>query len=76
MTSTPMAAITDLRAIRDRTHEEFDASTSSDQRGAPLGMFKATMDIARQGRATTVGYAWAPVELDAQRHERDAPLLK
>jgi hypothetical protein len=46
MTSTPMAAITDLRAIRDKIHEEFDAATSSEQRGALLGMFKAAMDIA------------------------------
>jgi hypothetical protein len=33
-------------AIRDKIFEEFDASTSSDQRSALLATFKATMDIA------------------------------
>jgi hypothetical protein len=46
MTSSPRAAITHTREIRDKIHDEFDVATSSDQRGALLGMFKATMDLA------------------------------
>jgi hypothetical protein len=53
MTSTPMAAITDLRAIRDKIHEEFDTATSSAQHGALLGIFHAAMNIAESHVAKT-----------------------
>src|ERR1039458_4334398 len=46
MTESMSSAVTNTQAIRDKIFEEFDASTTSEQRGALLGMFKVTMDVA------------------------------
>jgi hypothetical protein len=46
MTSSVSSAVTDTQAIRDRIHEEFGASTSSEQRDALLAMLHATLNIA------------------------------
>jgi hypothetical protein len=45
MTSSPLVAITNPGEIRNKIHGEFDAATSSEQRGALLAIFKATFDI-------------------------------
>jgi hypothetical protein len=45
MTSSVWAAVNDPGAIRNKIHEEFDASTSSEQRGSLLALYKATFDI-------------------------------
>ena len=46
MTAKISSAVTNTQAIRDKIFEEFESSTSSDQRSALLGMFTATMDVA------------------------------
>jgi hypothetical protein len=46
MTEKISSAVTDTQAIRDKIFQEFDATTTSDQRVALLGMFNATMDAA------------------------------
>lgn len=51
MTEKISSAVTDTQAIRDKIFEEFDATTTSDQRVALLGMFKATMDVAESWHA-------------------------
>jgi hypothetical protein len=53
VTSSPSSAITDTQAIRDKIFEAFDVSTTSDQRGSLLAMFRATMDIAESHMAKT-----------------------
>jgi hypothetical protein len=45
MTSSPLVAITDPGGVRNKIHDEFDAATSSEQRGVLLALFKATFDI-------------------------------
>lgn len=51
MTEKISSAVTDTQAIRDKIFEEFNAATTSDQRVALLGMFKATMDVAESWHA-------------------------
>jgi hypothetical protein len=53
MTSTPMAAITDLPAIRNKIVAEFASARTSDQHASLLAMFKAAMDIAEAHVAKT-----------------------
>jgi hypothetical protein len=45
LTSSAWIAITDPGAVREKIHDEFDASTSSEERGALLAIYKATFDI-------------------------------
>jgi hypothetical protein len=53
MTEKDSSAVTDTQAIRDKIFEEFDASTSGEQRDALLAMFAATMNLAESYLAKT-----------------------
>jgi hypothetical protein len=76
MTEKMSSAVTDTQAIRDKIFEEFDATTTSDQRVALLGMFKATMDVAESWHSEHATAEELAAFREARAQDYDRLLIK